>query len=233
MKYLEYILMSYFILYPLYILFTHKSEQLRVINQQESKISVYQQTMLYLWAPLILLMVVVFLGDLSLKELGLVWQWNMRTGLALLFLFLLATYFLISLKSLIKNCDQHPKLREQYEFVRWLLPATSKEANYFIFGLAITAGICEELLFRGYLIQLVSNDFPTYIAVIISSILFGLGHIYQGAVHVIRTAILGFIMALIYLVTESIIIPIILHIMLDMYGGAVAYIIFSDKKSEA
>ena len=63
-------------------------------------------------------------------------------------------------------------------------------------------------------------------SVIIFSVLFGLPHIYQGPIHVIRTAVLGLIMALIYLATESLLVPILLHVLVDMYGGAMAYLVF-------
>mgnify|MGYP005993773877 FL=1 len=231
MKYLEYILLSYFILYPLYILFSHKAEKQRVVNQQESRVSVYSRTMLYLWAPLGILMVLVVNTELTLHDLGLKWQWNMTNNIGVLCLVLLGGYFLASLKSLQNNPDEHAKIKPQYEFIRWFLPVTKTESNYFIFGLAVTAGICEELLFRGYIIHMLDKDLPTYAAVILSCVLFGLGHIYQGVVHVVRTAVLGLVMAIIYLVTDSIIIPIVLHIMIDMYGGAVAFIIFSDNKT--
>ncbi|GHB76085.1 hypothetical protein GCM10008107_26930 [Psychrosphaera saromensis] len=230
---LEVALLSYFILYPIYIFLTHKAEKLRVLNQQESKVNVYLKTMLNLWIPVIILGILVVYDDISLIEIGLKWQWDITNSLALLSLILLAGYFLVSLKSLKNNSDEHSKLKEQYEFIRWFLPVTPRESKYFIFGLSITAGVCEEILFRGYVMHILSNDLPMYVVIIISSIIFGFGHIYQGASHVVRTAILGSIMAVIYLVTDSLVVPILLHLMLDMYGGAVAYIIFSDKKSEA
>ena len=40
------------------------------------------------------------------------------------------------------------------------------------------------------------------------------------------------VMALIYLATDSIIIPMVLHAMLDMYGGAVAYIVLRKEPKE-
>ena len=74
--------------------------------------------------------------------------------------------------------------------------------------------------------QLLADFMPTYGVVLISSMLFGLGHIYQGPIHILRSALMGVVMALIYLATDSIIVPIILHTLLDMYAGKMAYIVF-------
>jgi hypothetical protein len=49
-------------------------------------------------------------------------------------------------------------------------------------ALAITAGICEETIFRGYLQrQFVAWTHSAPVGVILSAALFGAGHVYQGA----------------------------------------------------
>jgi len=211
---------------------TYEQEIKDVIAQPNKRITVYCRTMFQLWLPALLLLVLVYQKELSMSDIGLQWHWGLANQIVVIGLFLISGYFLLSLKQLREKVESHQAVREQMSFVQWIMPTSAKEARYFILGVSITAGICEELLFRGYLMQLLSGYLPTYGVVIISSIAFGLGHIYQGPLHIIRTAIFGGIMAVIYLSTDSIIVPIILHAIVDMYGGAMAYIVFSNQPVE-
>ncbi len=99
-----------------------------------------------------------------------------------------------------------------------LLPSTRRERWYFAV-MAVTAGICEEVLFRGFLIFYLSEIFPGLpitAAVIVSSIAFGLAHVYQGIGGVLGTGAFGLGMAVLYVWSGSLILPIILHALLDL-----------------
>lgn len=222
---LQYLLWGYFLVYPIYIYLSHEEEKASVIAQPKKRLVVYRLTMLYLWLPVLVLFVVVNQTSLSMHDLGIRWQWSLANQIATIGLLSLCGYFIFSLKQLSTNNENHQEILNQLVNIKWFMPTTNKEARYFIFGLSITAGICEELLFRGYLLHILSEYLPTYAAVFLSSLAFGLGHIYQGRIHVLRTTILGAVMALIYLATDTIIVPIILHAMLDIYGGVMAYIV--------
>lgn len=232
MAYLEYLLWGYFILNPLYIYLTWEQEKQSVIAQPAKRVAMYRSWMVHLWIPVLILMVVVNHTSISLNDMGIQWRWDLANQISAIALVVLCGYFLYSLKQLHENTDEHQGIRKKLAYIQWMTPSTAKEARYFIWGLSITAGICEEILFRGYLMQVLGDYFPTYAVVIISSLAFGLPHIYQGPVHIIRTAIVGTTMALIYLFTDSIIIPILLHAAFDMYGGAMAYIVFSNPSQQ-
>tara|TARA_R110002167_G_scaffold35356_4_gene112953 strand:- start:1936 stop:2664 length:729 start_codon:yes stop_codon:yes gene_type:complete len=232
MAYLEYLLWGYFILNPIYIYLTYEQEKQSVVAQPAKLVAMYRSWMLYLWLPVLVLMVLLNQTEISLSDIGLQWHWELANLLCVAALLVLCGYFLFSLNKLRKNTNDHQELRKQIAYIQWMMPSTPKEARYFILGLSISAGICEEILFRGYLMLVLGDYFPTYAVVIISSLIFGLPHIYQGAIHILRTAIVGATMALIYLFTDSIIIPIILHAVFDMYGGAMAYIVFSNEPQQ-
>ena len=224
---MEYLLWAYLIAWPMYIYFTHEQEKQRVIAQPEKRISAYLATMLHLWLPTIMLFALVYSDELSMHDIGLKWSWELANQIGVVGIILLCIYLVLSIKKLKEQTDDHQAIREQFAYIKWFLPRTVKESRYFIFGVSVSAGICEELLYRGYLIQLLAGYMPTYGAVILSSFAFGLGHLYQGPIHILRTALLGVVMALIYLVTDSIIIPILLHTVIDMYSGALAYIVLN------
>ncbi len=102
-----------------------------------------------------------------------------------------------------------------------LTPRTLKEKVYFFF-VSVTAGICEEIHFRGCLMFLLSDVLPNvHIGAIgvIAALLFGLFHCYQGLAGVIKTGVVGMIFVLLYLVTDSLIPGILLHFWVD-YSSA-------------
>ena len=66
------------------------------------------------------------------------------------------------------------------EAARLLTPSGLAESMLWV-ALSITAGICEETIFRGYLQrQFVAWTRSAPVGVILSAVLFGAGHIYQG-----------------------------------------------------
>jgi membrane protease YdiL (CAAX protease family) len=90
--------------------------------------------------------------------------------------------------------------------------------NHFLVVLTcLTAGITEELVFRGYImprLQLLFNK--TYLSVIISSVIFGLIHFgYGTALNVIGPFIIGLVFALHYYKFRNIKILIICHFLWD------------------
>jgi membrane protease YdiL (CAAX protease family) len=90
--------------------------------------------------------------------------------------------------------------------------------NHFLVVLTcLTAGITEELVFRGYImprLQLLFNK--TYLSIIISSVIFGLIHFgYGTALNVIGPFIIGLVFALHYYKYRNIKILIICHFLWD------------------
>jgi membrane protease YdiL (CAAX protease family) len=68
----------------------------------------------------------------------------------------------------------------QRENVRFLLPSGPFEMIIWVL-LSITAGICEEAVFRGYLQrQFLAATHSAPVAIVLSAVVFGAGHIYQG-----------------------------------------------------
>ncbi len=97
-------------------------------------------------------------------------------------------------------------------------PHTAAERGAFR-GLSLTAGFCEELLARGYLMWFIGAWTGPWIAAVLSSALFGLGHAYQGRSGVLKTGVVGLVMALVYLGTGSLLPGIALHALIDLGSG--------------
>jgi membrane protease YdiL (CAAX protease family) len=111
-----------------------------------------------------------------------------------------------------------------------VVPRTKGELAWF-FGVAISAGICEELLYRGFLFAVASPFITVYGAVAASAVAFGLGHVYQGWRGIALTAAVGLFLGAFYFLTGSIVFPMILHVLIDINGGVSGYLLLrSDRK---
>lgn len=104
------------------------------------------------------------------------------------------------------------------ESIQFLIPKTLGERLLFLF-VAITAGFCEEIIFRGVMLYYLSNlshDFSIITIGIISSILFGIIHLYQGWKGVIQTTYLGGILFFLFVMIGNLWVPIVLHFIVDV-----------------
>jgi membrane protease YdiL (CAAX protease family) len=97
-----------------------------------------------------------------------------------------------------------------------MLPRTRGEVKYGA-GLSINAGVVEELLFRlgmpALLFGITGNG---ALAFLLASVLFGLLHIYQKFWGVLGATILGLLFSIVYLLTGSIWVVIIVHALVDL-----------------
>jgi membrane protease YdiL (CAAX protease family) len=99
-----------------------------------------------------------------------------------------------------------------------LLPRTARERRLFTV-VGITAGVCEEWLYRGFFLAVVAavaGGLPTGVLVVVAAMAFGLAHAYQGVVGVVTTGLLGGILAAVYLQTGSLLLPVLLHALIDL-----------------
>jgi len=98
-----------------------------------------------------------------------------------------------------------------------LIPGSNQERFWFGW-VSVGAGISEELLFRGFLLYYFSLFVPqlnTTERVLLASLCFGLGHLYQGWKGVVGSGIVGLLVAGLYLMTGSLLLPVLIHAAMD------------------
>lgn len=99
-----------------------------------------------------------------------------------------------------------------------MVPRTRGERIAFA-AVSVTAGICEEVLFRGFLLAVLTALFPwgpDWALVVAGAVLFGLAHFYQGISGVLGTSVLGGVLGATYALTGSLLIPVLLHAAIDL-----------------
>lgn len=108
--------------------------------------------------------------------------------------------------------DEAPALGD----IRALLPRTRGELPYGV-ALSVNAGVVEELLFRlgmpALVFAVTGNALVAFVA---ATLLFGVLHVYQGPTGVVLSTVLGVVFGCLYLVTGSILAPIVLHALIDL-----------------
>jgi uncharacterized protein len=99
-----------------------------------------------------------------------------------------------------------------------LLPRTATERRAFA-RLAVTAGVCEELLYRGVLLALAAALLPgltPWRLVAVSALAFTLAHTYQGVAGMLTSFVLGGSLAVLYLGSGSLLLPVLYHVLVDL-----------------
>lgn len=130
----------------------------------------------------------------------------------------------------VQDDEQMASLRSQMEAVSGVLPHTANERRVFRL-LALTAGITEEILYRGYLIWYFAALIGFWPGVTAAVLAFAAGHAYQGGAGIIKTGAVGLLYTLLYVFTGSLVWPMIVHAAMDLHGGALAYRVLSSDGS--
>ncbi len=136
------------------------------------------------------------------------------------------------IRAALESPESEKVLRRKLDEVAPLLPTTREELHLFS-GLSITAGVCEEILFRGYLIGYLSPFTGTLVAAVLSGVVFGLGHLYQGRPQAFKIVFVGWLFAAFYVGSGSLWVPMTLHALLDLAQGRLAYRLLATDSSAA
>jgi len=185
--------------------------------------ALYRRIIVGEWAVALVALLVWARAGRSWGTLGLEppSDWRLITGLALAVVTAaLAVRQAVSIRRF--SSDRLDKIRPRLASVDLLAPRTAAEYRWFM-ALSLTAGVCEELLYRGFLTWLLASYMPVALAIIVASVAFGFGHAYQGPKGIIRTATVGLVMSIIVLASGWLIPAMVIHALLDISGGIVSF----------
>jgi uncharacterized protein len=105
------------------------------------------------------------------------------------------------------------------EAIRFMLPQTRVEILLWILT-SVTAGICEETIFRGYFQkQFIAWTGNVAVGVLLSAAVFGAGHIYQGARSALVIAIYGLLFGILAETRKSLRPGMMTHAWHDGFAG--------------
>lgn len=125
-------------------------------------------------------------------------------------------------KRILSNPDKRGRSLARLGRIEPFLPHTREELRRFC-AVGVAAGVGEEILYRGYLLWYLRQFGNLEVAVLVSAIVFGLAHSYQGRMGVLRTGLIGLVLALLYVLTDALYASMFLHALINLIGGWLAF----------
>lgn len=228
------LLLLLFVVEPVWGVYKVRSVDARVAaGRHVDRLRFYRHTAILEWLFLAALGVAWFSLERPVENLGFVPPGGPGFWVGMI-LVMLGTGVLVRSWRQAKTADDDDKVRVRESLGRLVhfLPHSRHELRSF-YRVSLTAGIVEEIIYRGFVLWLLDQYMPLWGAVVVSSIGFGLCHSYQGASGVIRTGLVGLAFAMLYVGSGSIWLPIIAHALLDMLQGAALYEILREDDDPA
>lgn len=195
-----------------------------------ARVSFYRNTLVLLWALAAALALLWLAARRPWSDLGLVLR--LTGGLGGVMAGVVIVVAALSRLNRVAPGDTTAlaKLNQSAGQLARLLPVTGRELGWFA-GLSVTAGICEEALYRGFLIWYLGAYAalavpPQYVfaaAAAGSSLVFGLGHSYQGPRNALVTALTGGFLAAVVWITGSLYAAMLIHALMDVQAGHTSY----------
>jgi membrane protease YdiL (CAAX protease family) len=156
-----------------------------------------------------------------ISEIGLIqptnfsaWWW-MPIVFALIYF--LDVFFTLSTKNELDKAIEDWKKRTPF------LPTKTKELpEYFL--MCFSAGIFEEIAYRGFLVTYCwylfdGSNYHELLAIAVPAFAFAVAHFYQGAKAVIKIFVLAIFFGYMFILSGSLLIVMIMHFLVDAIGG--------------
>jgi uncharacterized protein len=170
-----------------------------------------------LWVlAVVALLVVAVEPGLDAASIGLVIKESLDTALGAIVGFLVAATVVVLVS---RRLAAKGKLIPGRQAASHLLPRTTAE-RWYAAGLSVTAGITEEIVYRGLLIAVGMGalGLSKEVAAVGALAVFVAGHLYQGWRGMLVVTLLGATLTSLYLRSGSLLLPILLHALIDLRG---------------
>ena len=187
----------------------------------KEKVTLYAVTIAFQWLLAGLVAWRSLARGLTIEELGLGSRgWTGIAASGLLGAIFIGGLQWLNLRRIGKMEGEAPELLRK--LASRLLPVNLLEYLPYS-ALAITAGVCEEFVYRGFGIAALSKTgLPLWVVVSVTSILFGLAHAYQGRGGIVTTGMFGVMLAIGRLGFGSLVPVMMWHAGLDLAAGIAA-----------
>lgn len=202
--------------------------------QQGDKKKFYYANGGILWIGAAVVFILWFIARRPFEAMGI--QWPVTDSHVIVFLIAFLFLYLVEMVSETLMSNRKEELLKSAAF----LPRDKTELMHFSF-LAFSAGICEEIVYRGFLVtylyhQINDPVWSYHVAVVLPAIIFGAVHIYQGVKPALKITVMSLLLGTIFIFSQSLLIVIILHIGVDLIGGIIGMNMYKnileDKDSE-
>ena len=182
------------------------------------RLVLYASTIAFQWLAVAIVGWRLWAHGYSAQQLGLIF----RNRATLLIAGIIGAALIATLQSLnLRRVSRiPPESRGPLQAIaERILPQTAVELPPYL-ALAITAGLCEEFLYRGFaMAALAKAGLSAWLVVLVSSVLFGLAHSYQGRGGMVMTFLVGLALGASRLAYNSVVPAIFWHGAIDIVAG--------------
>lgn len=201
----------------------HRRFEASLRHDVGARLWLYRRLLVLEWGLVALVVGVVLIApSVGWAQLGLRLPDRAPSVTAVALVVLVLGFLLVSTRALRISARRHPEqalsVSAAATSVTALVPRTRVERRWF--GLvSVTAGFCEELLYRGFLFAVVVALVPgisDLALVVVGGLVFGVAHAYQGLGGVVTTSVLGAILAALYVGTGTVLVPMLVHAAVDL-----------------
>jgi membrane protease YdiL (CAAX protease family) len=186
---------------------------------QKKRIYLFNSLSLFMMALVILTVWLLFnrpFSELGFKQINIINSWLWLTILFII-LYVVDTWVAINSKENPEKTFIDKKTKTPF------MPTKRHELPLY-FLMCFCAGVFEEIIFRGFLVtymmyllsDIVSGEMW---AVFLPALVFSLAHYYQGSKAVLKILILSVLFGYIFILSDSLLIVMILHFLVDAIGG--------------
>jgi membrane protease YdiL (CAAX protease family) len=195
-------------------------QKLMTISQvrRRERLSLYASTIGFQWLAVGVVAWRAWARGLTPDELGLVVHGRCRVLIsAIVGAATLGTLQWFNLRRMGRSSGKARKFLEV--LAKRILPQSRVELLPYL-ALAVTAGLCEEFLYRGFaMAALTRAGLPVWGVVLSSSILFGLAHLYQGRGGIVSTLVIGTVFGTARIAYDGLLPVMLWHFAVDAVAG--------------
>lgn len=160
------------------------------------------------------------------RALGFVLTLDLRFWLGLLLTAVIIAAMALQYSMLLRTPESRAKIGKQITDAAPFAPRDQRDMRWWCV-LSVAAGVCEEIVYRGFVFwcgrELIGDSASATAAIIVAAaIIFMLAHTYQGKAGMPQVFVVGLITGGVFVLSQSLLTVIILHIVMDVAAGVLA-----------
>jgi membrane protease YdiL (CAAX protease family) len=192
-------------------------------GQQIDRSKLYRNTALHHWLLFCLAMLGWAFSGRPWSEIGISFDFGRNFLIGAVLVTVAIGFLLFQIRRVrVAEPQEIRRIRDSFAALSFMMPLNGNDLGRF-YGVSVTAGIVEEILWRGFLIWYCDQYLPLWTAALLVTLAFALAHAYQGLAQLPAIVLVGGAFAGLYLLTGSIWLPIVLHAAIDILQGRMVY----------
>ena len=197
-----------------------------------ARVRVFREIIMTEWVPSVVVAAMWWWWRRPWSGLWLTAPAGWRVALGLLIIGLAAWLLAWMLRGNLRRIagltdEKRQSVRARQAGLDSLAPRTRDERMWFV-AVSLTAGICEELLYRGFLVWALRPWLGLWGAALASVVSFGFAHVYQGRARAVGAGVTGAVLGALAIGLGWLVPGMVIHALVDMTSGEALYALFRE-----